>query len=334
VTRIAVNGIELNVEVAGEGAPLLLLHGFTGDTSTWSPFLDAWPGHRLIMVDIIGHGRSDAPADSERYSMTHAVADLVALLDRLDVAQAQEPVDRRFQQLFVRHADGYIRSRLDGYDGTRMAGGCILNDRLPLTDDVRHRMLVLYELVNQYGPAWHNRFQNTYISTPENIMLMYWPEVPNWCLESTPFRYRPVEAFVGRENGENVASQETVWTAPFYDLVSASWRVSAETPVYRNDRQIATIGHDILADELLERALQQRREGTYNILLRADGRLILHPRLIEEITRKEGYFGAICRLTSAAPARRWDSIRPRNSAPSIFAPSMRGSLICMSIFVV
>jgi signal transduction histidine kinase/DNA-binding response OmpR family regulator len=171
-----------------------------------------------------------------------------------------------------------------------MAGGCILNDRLPLTDDVRHRMLVLYELVNQYGPAWHNRFQNTYISTPENIMLMYWPEVPTWCLESTPFRYRPVEAFVGRENGENVASQETVWTAPFYDLVSASWRVSAETPVYRNDRQIATIGHDILADELLERALQQRLEGTYNILLRADGRLILHPRLIEEITRKEGYF--------------------------------------------
>jgi signal transduction histidine kinase/CheY-like chemotaxis protein len=211
------------------------------------------------------------------------------LLYRLETAEGTNLADR-FEQLFVRDTDGYVRSRPQDYDGTRMAGGCILNARLVLTDAVRRRMLLFYDLVNQYGPAWHNRFQNTYISTPENIMLMYWPEVPNWCQEASPFRYRPVEAFVGGGNGEDVASRETVWTAPFYDLVSASWRVSAETPVYWNDRQIATIGHDILADELLERALQQRLEGTYNILLRADGRLILHPRLIEEIKRKEGYF--------------------------------------------
>ncbi|MFC6673407.1 ATP-binding protein [Marinobacterium aestuariivivens] len=211
------------------------------------------------------------------------------LLYRLDMAENGDPADR-FEQLFVRDSDGFVRSRPDGYDGTRMAGGCILNARLPLTDAVRRRMLVFYDLVNQYGPAWHNRFQNTYISTPENIMLMYWPEVPNWCLESSPFRYRPVESFVDGGDGAEVVERETVWTAPFYDRVSASWRVSAETPVYWNDRQIATLGHDILAGELLERALQQRLEGTYNILLRDDGRLILHPRLIEQITRKEGYF--------------------------------------------
>src|SRR5262249_16217715 len=85
VTRLALNGIELNVEVTGNGAPLLLLHGFTGDVTTWEPLLDAWSGFRVIRVDIIGHGKSDCPAEPERDAMAPAVADLLSLLDQLGV---------------------------------------------------------------------------------------------------------------------------------------------------------------------------------------------------------------------------------------------------------
>jgi 2-succinyl-6-hydroxy-2,4-cyclohexadiene-1-carboxylate synthase len=88
MTRIPFNGIELNVEVSGGGPALLLLHGFTGDISTWEPFLDDWGAFTRIRVDLIGHGKSDAPADPERYSMEHAVEDLVALLDELDIGAA------------------------------------------------------------------------------------------------------------------------------------------------------------------------------------------------------------------------------------------------------
>lgn len=88
MTRIAVNGIHLNAVISGEGPPLLLLHGFTGSTATWRPFLRAWPGFRLVRVDLIGHGRSDSPPDVSRYRMAHAVADLLALLDRLSVERA------------------------------------------------------------------------------------------------------------------------------------------------------------------------------------------------------------------------------------------------------
>src|SRR5688572_27719695 len=82
---MSVRGIELNVEVAGDGPALLLLHGFTGDISTWEPFLDAWKAFKTIRVDIVGHGASDAPADSSRYSMDEAVEDLTAVLDQLGV---------------------------------------------------------------------------------------------------------------------------------------------------------------------------------------------------------------------------------------------------------
>jgi len=87
MTRIPVNGIHLNVEVEGAGPALMLLHGFTGDVSTWEALLPAFRGFRTIRVDLIGHGASDAPEDPERYSMAHAVEDLVALLDHLDIGQ-------------------------------------------------------------------------------------------------------------------------------------------------------------------------------------------------------------------------------------------------------
>ena len=93
MTRIALDGqhsgraVWLNVELAGEGPPLLLLHGFTGSAAAWQPFAAAWPGFRTIAVDLIGHGASDAPADEERYTMARCVADVIALLDALGIGR-------------------------------------------------------------------------------------------------------------------------------------------------------------------------------------------------------------------------------------------------------
>lgn len=83
--RIMVNGVHLNVEIWGNGPPVLLLHGFTGGAATWKPFRDAWRGFRLVAVDLLGHGQSDSPAAWQRYSADHCVADLVAVLDALAV---------------------------------------------------------------------------------------------------------------------------------------------------------------------------------------------------------------------------------------------------------
>jgi len=90
MTRIAVNGINLNVETSGrgDGPALLLLHGFTRDARAWQPLLPRFESYRAIRVDLIGHGKSDAPAGPERYSMAHAVEDLTALLHHLDIERA------------------------------------------------------------------------------------------------------------------------------------------------------------------------------------------------------------------------------------------------------
>ena len=87
MSRLTINDIQYYVECHGAGAPLVLLHGFTGSSATWAPYLAAWPA-RAIAVDLPGHGQTEAPGDPARYRMEATMADLVALLDQLGVRRA------------------------------------------------------------------------------------------------------------------------------------------------------------------------------------------------------------------------------------------------------
>lgn len=81
--------LALHVEESGDGAPLLLLHGFTGSARSWDAVATALAAHfRVLAVDLIGHGSSDAPADPRRYAIELAARDLASLLDGRGVAQA------------------------------------------------------------------------------------------------------------------------------------------------------------------------------------------------------------------------------------------------------
>jgi 2-succinyl-6-hydroxy-2,4-cyclohexadiene-1-carboxylate synthase len=89
MARVAVRDVTLNVETEGRGPALVLLHGFTGSSATWRPFLPRFSTRRAIVaIDILGHGGSDAPAASQRYAIEQASADVTAVLDRLAIAQA------------------------------------------------------------------------------------------------------------------------------------------------------------------------------------------------------------------------------------------------------
>ena len=75
-----------NVRLAGSGPPLLLLHGFTGSSANWLSVLPRLAAeHRVLAVDLIGHGDSAAPPATAAYAMDAAVHDLATLLDALRV---------------------------------------------------------------------------------------------------------------------------------------------------------------------------------------------------------------------------------------------------------
>jgi pimeloyl-ACP methyl ester carboxylesterase len=59
------DGVRLAYREVGEGRPLVLLHGFTEDATVWllhgQAEAIAAHGHRVIMPDFRGHGRSAKP---------------------------------------------------------------------------------------------------------------------------------------------------------------------------------------------------------------------------------------------------------------------------------
>ncbi|GAB2841361.1 alpha/beta hydrolase [Actinocorallia aurea] len=84
------DGVEIAFEVVGQGPPVVLLHGFFGDRSTWrdAGYVARLGGFRLILVDGRGHGESGRPYEPAAYDVARQADDVLAVLDALGLAKA------------------------------------------------------------------------------------------------------------------------------------------------------------------------------------------------------------------------------------------------------
>jgi 2-hydroxy-6-oxonona-2,4-dienedioate hydrolase/4,5:9,10-diseco-3-hydroxy-5,9,17-trioxoandrosta-1(10),2-diene-4-oate hydrolase len=80
--------VAVRVLEAGDGAPLVLVHGSGMSASTWAPLMPHLAPHRLIAFDLPGFGLSDAFDYGGRPLRSHAVAQLTSLFDALDLDRA------------------------------------------------------------------------------------------------------------------------------------------------------------------------------------------------------------------------------------------------------
>ena len=89
---IATNaGVRIHYEVVGSGEPLVLHHGYSQDSSEWRQFGYVEPlsaRHRVVLMDMRGHGRSDKPHEAEAYTLEPLVGDVIAVLDALGLERA------------------------------------------------------------------------------------------------------------------------------------------------------------------------------------------------------------------------------------------------------
>src|SRR5919197_3691956 len=89
--RFEHGGQQLAYASYGDGPKLtVLLHGllFSGRMHAELAGALAERGHRVVTLDLLGHGASDRPTDMWRYSMTEFGREVVALLDHLEAEEA------------------------------------------------------------------------------------------------------------------------------------------------------------------------------------------------------------------------------------------------------
>jgi pimeloyl-ACP methyl ester carboxylesterase len=78
-----VNGVRLHYLIAGEGDPVVLLHGYAETSHMWLPLIEKLSGkHTVIAPDLRGFGESSAPPDG--YTKAAMAQDIHALVKSLN----------------------------------------------------------------------------------------------------------------------------------------------------------------------------------------------------------------------------------------------------------
>ncbi len=76
------DGVGLEVDVAGTGPGLLLVHGFGGAKEDFADHVPALArDHTVVVFDHRGHGASDKPSDRQAYSIERLATDILEVAD-------------------------------------------------------------------------------------------------------------------------------------------------------------------------------------------------------------------------------------------------------------
>jgi pimeloyl-ACP methyl ester carboxylesterase len=86
-----IDGTNIAYRSTGAGEPIVMVHGTALSQAIWRGLgyvRDLGQDHRVITLDLRGHGRSDKPHDPAAYRMDLFVSDILAVMDTLNVSRA------------------------------------------------------------------------------------------------------------------------------------------------------------------------------------------------------------------------------------------------------
>ncbi|MEH2193769.1 MAG: ATP-binding protein [Nostoc sp.] len=219
---------------------------------------------------------------------------LTLLRDRI-LQEFKQPTNIDFHTEFERQYfswnDGTKRNfpqnrPLKDFDSTRYAGAFI-GRNVQVTEELKQRLLTANTLISAYGSAWSNRFVDTYFVTPENVGVNYWKGLPI-AFQTPSDLYMPKDEYFYIADPQHNPSRSPQWTGVYLDPSINLWMVSAIVPVYEGDRFLGVVGHDVVLTDLMEHTIQDQLPGTYNLIFRSDGRLIVHPDRTAQIQQAQG----------------------------------------------
>ncbi|SDW57356.1 3-oxoadipate enol-lactonase [Marinococcus luteus] len=85
-TMSSADKVTLYYKQAGQGYPVIFLHGLTGDHTMFEREMEQLKdGFRVIALDMRGHGRSDKP---KAYTLEDHIQDVLHMMNKLDIESA------------------------------------------------------------------------------------------------------------------------------------------------------------------------------------------------------------------------------------------------------
>lgn len=240
------------------------------------------------------YSRQRAQLHEERFALGKAFHEVIKadLIRRYE--QGVPGARQRFDALMVRYPDGAWRNRPELMDITRNSTGRIHKDT-QVDDELKKRWMLFYDVSEHYSRLVTSRFVNFYLMHPGKMLNMGYDDPERsghleW-VKLTPADYpmNEREHFTAA-NTEKNPGRKTVWAGPYFEPVYKQILVSALTPVYVGDEQIATIGSDDLLGDLEARILHSDIPGASHTVFRQDGRLVVDPQYMQRVVASHNGF--------------------------------------------
>jgi signal transduction histidine kinase len=209
-------------------------------------------------------------------------------LRQLEQNKYSQP-EGRFSQLLEQQKDGVWRIRNE-FDDYRYKATVAIYPNATLDPFFKREVLLAYDLVSQFGPAFRLRYYSTFIDLGENeATILYSPDI-NYAKALMPMEISMnwnSEAFVYLANSGQ--KDKTYWTDIYYDSQVAKWLVSVIAPIVDHGRYYGRAGMDVLLSQLIDSINVNAIAGSYNMILGKNGELIAHPSKMQEVRNAKGY---------------------------------------------
>ena len=179
---VKINGANLYYEMAGEGASLVFIHGFSLDNRIWNEQFNYFSkSHRVLKYDLRGFGKSDLPGENN-YSHIYDLKSLLDMFELSEVTLIGLSLGGSIATQFTIKFPDYVKklilvdSDLDGFERKMKTG--LRNRGLSIEEAKRawlsHPLLhyashnsksrdLLFEIVKDYS-GWHWKNEDKAVS--------------------------------------------------------------------------------------------------------------------------------------------------------------------------
>jgi len=167
---VTIEKIRYHLKIKGEGKPIICLHGFSENLSTWESIKLA--DYQMILIDFIGHGESEKPYSRQSYHWKVIIRHLHKLIHQLGFRKYSLLGYSMGGRIALAYALAYPREIEKLILESASYGECGLIKRLKRRrDDLR-----LAKNILQNGIEWFNRYWSglgifaTQTQLPKNIV--------------------------------------------------------------------------------------------------------------------------------------------------------------------
>ncbi|HRD27886.1 MAG TPA: ATP-binding protein [Caulobacter sp.] len=202
-------------------------------------------------------------------------------------------LDARFDRLFPLRPDGTRRSApglFDGEtrgDGTYMYGmGAFLADGARISPQQKALFIAALQVVSLAGEAQHTRYDNFYMFTPDNRLVMYGPDRDDRLIyyrQDAPatldFRNEEMTELTRPRANPARVMKCTKLRKLMSDPTGKALTTACMTPIDIDGVHVGAWGTTVTLDSYLMAAIGESIQGGENMIVSADGELIAAPGL-------------------------------------------------------